>query len=57
MACLLLNTLESMATPCSVNAKGEYFGRFPRPLFSKVTICDLKESHSFFVNSNAGSSV
>ena len=39
MALSLLSTLDSMATPCSVNAKGKYFECCP--LF-KVTICDLK---------------
>ena len=38
MACILLNTLDSIATPCSVNAKGMY--RKPPQL--EVTICDLK---------------
>jgi hypothetical protein len=35
------NTLLSMATPSSVNAKGKYFMLLPLPLF-KVTICDLE---------------
>ena len=38
------STLESMATPCSVNTKGRYFECCP--LF-KVTFCDLKDWYSF----------
>jgi DNA transformation protein len=44
----LLRTPESIATPCSVKAKGEYIRCFPRPVF-KVAICDLRKSvHSPF---------
>ncbi len=39
MALLLFKMLESIATPCSVNAQGKYFECCP--LF-KVTNCDLK---------------
>ncbi len=35
MALSLFKTLDSIATPCSVNANGKYFGYFPLPL-SKV---------------------
>ena len=48
----LFNTLESIAIPCSVKAKGIY--RKP-PLF-EVTICDLKLLNSISVNSNIKSS-
>jgi hypothetical protein len=39
----LFNTLDNMATPCSVKADGKYFEC--SPLF-KVTICDLKAPDS-----------
>src|SRR2546421_8293961 len=37
----LFKTLDSMVTPCSIKAKGRYFGNFPRPA-SKVTFCGLR---------------
>src|SRR5438132_10619010 len=45
----LLNTADSIATPCSVNAYGGCFGYLPRP-GSKITICDLREWNSAAVN-------
>ena len=39
-------TPESIATPCSVKAKGKYFVCFPLPL-SKDANCDLKDFNSF----------
>ena len=42
----LFSTLESIATPCSVNAKGEYL----RPPQLEVTICDLKSATSWLVS-------
>ena len=42
MARELLNTDESIETPCSVKAYGAYL-RPPRPMF-EITICDLKDS-------------
>ena len=44
IAVSLFNTLESMDIPCSVKAYGKNFGNLPLP-FSKVTICDLRDSH------------
>ena len=44
IAVSLRNTLDSIATPLSVKANGAYFGNFPRPSISKVTICDLNLS-------------
>ena len=49
MADSLFSTDESIATPCSVKAKGIY--RVP-PLLFEDAICDLKLSNSSFVNSN-----
>jgi len=51
---LLLRTLDSMATPCSVKAMGGYL----KPILSalEVTNCDLQFSSYFFVNSNMKSS-
>jgi hypothetical protein len=40
MAFSLLRTLESIATPCSVKARGAY--RLPPHPNLEVTICDLK---------------
>jgi len=48
IACWLLKTLESIATPCSVNTIDKY--RAPPQL--EVTNCDLKLSNSSFVSSN-----
>ena len=49
MARLLFRTLDSMATPCSVNAKDKYLECWP--LF-KVTNCDLKDSCSSWLSRN-----
>ena len=51
MARGLRKTLESMATPCSVNAYGRYLRCDPRPL-SKITICDLKDTASCMCSRN-----
>src|SRR5262249_35507156 len=48
---LLRNTLDSIATPCSVKANGRYFRWRPRPRF-KITNCDLKASCSARVSWN-----
>ena len=45
MARGLLNTVESIATPCSVKANGAY-RRPPRPGLFEITDCDLKDSSS-----------
>ena len=42
IAVSLFNTAESIATPCSVNARGRYLIFVPLVVF-KVTICDLRE--------------
>jgi hypothetical protein len=52
VARLLLRTLESMATPCSVNA----YGRVLRPPQIDVTICDFKLANSSLVSWNMKSS-
>ena len=44
----LRKTLESIATPCSVNAKGK---NLLPPRFD-ITKCDIKFSHSTIENSN-----
>ena len=49
MARSLLRTLDSIATPCSVNAKGKYLEYRPG---SKITFCDLRDRFSSFVSSN-----
>jgi hypothetical protein len=49
IALLLFYTLESMATPCSVNTNGMYFAYSP---FFKVPIWHLRESYSSEVSSN-----
>lgn len=54
IACSLFNTLESIATPCSVNAYGRY-RRPPRPMF-EIANCDLKDSVSSLVRRNMKSS-
>jgi hypothetical protein len=51
----LLRMPLSMATPCSVKAKGGYLECFPPPFF-KDAICDLNELHSSGVSSNIKSS-
>jgi hypothetical protein len=50
----LRRTLESMATPCSVNAYGRY-RRPPRPVF-EVANCNLKASASSAVSRRRKSS-
>jgi len=52
IACLLLKTLESIATPCSVKT----IGRYLTPPQLEVTNCDLKLANSSLVNSNIKSS-
>ncbi len=49
------NTLESIAMPCSVNARGS-FRRPPRPVLFDVTDCDIKTPHSSPVSRRAKSS-
>jgi len=46
IAVSLFNTLASIATPCSVKAKGKYLLCSPLFKFFKDAICDLKESYS-----------
>ena len=53
MARLLLNTLDSIATPCSVKAYGLAL-RLPPQL--EITICDFKLANSLSVNWNIKSS-
>ena len=50
MARSLLRTLESMATPCSVNAIGAY--RKPLRSALEVTVCDLQVANSSGLSSN-----
>jgi len=42
--------MAAMIAPCSVKASGKYFQWRPCPIL-KVTICDLKISHSFTLTS------
>ena len=49
IARLLRSTLESIATPCSVNAYGA-LRRPPRQ--AQITICDLKFANSCFESRN-----
>jgi hypothetical protein len=51
MARGLLSTLDSMATPCSVNAYGRV-RRPPWPRELEVTMCDLKSASSAAVSRN-----
>ncbi len=53
IALSLFNTLDSIATPCSVNAKGL---APPNLLFDGITDCETKLFISFSLNSNMKSS-
>jgi hypothetical protein len=48
IALSVFKTLDNIATPCSVNAKGAYRG----PPHLEVANCVLKMAHSSLVNSN-----
>lgn len=52
-ACGLFKIVAAMTAPCSVKATGRNFRCLPRRVF-KITICDLRDSHSEAVSSKVG---